>query len=147
MTNNLLPTYNKMGNKASHLQAKHSHTHPEDPQGAHAYSMRISIKNTDNDDGSGEAKGSWKYLQYVRPNGKAVWGLEKKNYVSRLHNFASAQRLAREVCTNANFPKGTRVQFFKQYYMPVQDRQNNWYMEKQEEKRVPNSTLSKPVMD
>ena len=74
MTNNLLPTYNKMGNKASHLQAKHSHTHPEDPQGAHAYSMRISIKNTDNDDGSGEAKGSWKYLQYVRPNGKAVWG-------------------------------------------------------------------------
>ena len=100
---------------------------------AHAFSVRVSIPQ----------EKSWKYLQYIRPNGRPVWGEHKCNYVTRLNHFSSGQRLCRELFSSAQFPPGTRVQFYKQFFKPSV-RKGDIHMIKLYEKSVKDSTVVKP---
>ena len=103
------------------------------PDVAHAFSVRISVQKN----------GDRFYLQYIRPNGSPVWGKHKCNYVSRINQFSSAQRICREVFQSDRFPPGTMVQFHKQFFRPVNSR-SGVIMNKMFDRSIKNSTVIKP---
>jgi hypothetical protein len=107
------------------------------PPLVHAFSVRVSMSKD----------GGWTYLQYIRPNGMPVWSDSKTNYVSRLNHFESAQRLCRELFGSPQFPPGTRVQFYKQFFRPTphpSDPRGEVHLVKMSEKAVRDSTVQKP---
>ena len=118
-----------MGNQHSMKAGGARHVHNM----AHAFSMRVSVPHGKD----------WKYLQYVRPNGRPVWGEHKCNYVTRLNHFSSGQRLCRELFTSPQFPAGTRVQFYKQFFKPSVSK-GDVRMLKMYEKMIQDSTVVKP---
>ena len=102
---------------------------------AHAFSVRISMHHPQH---------GWMYLQYMRPNGKPVWGTHKCNYVSRINHFSSAQRLCREIFASPVFAPGTRVQFHKQFFRPDRTQRGTVVMRKISDKPIKDSTVIKP---
>lgn len=111
---------------------------------AHAYSVRVSIPNP----GAGKhatSREQWQYLQNVRPSGEPHWTQECTNYISRLESFSMAQRVCREIINSANFPQGTRVQFYKQlYHTHLNKRTKRVELKRSSEHKVRDSTMYKP---